>query len=682
MKKGATLSVPKNGKSLKLSVSKSSTKSHSMSPSPGITISDDHGEDQLLRQMQVQSEMDRMARQIDVDQALKAKERRQMEDQQKMLDQLEQIKEEIAAAKQRSEREEAERESKHKVVEEERERAQKENERLQAEIAKLRTADEERERERVEKEEALKERAKMKAELEAFRARLEAVEALKEEERDRARIAMERAKEEEDRRKQIEAEKEREIERLRVEEEERKRREAEELAARKAAEDELKRLKEEMEAERVRKEKEEAEAERKRMEEEERRRIAEEMKKEEMKRLEAEKESLRIKAEQEQCIRLRMAMDLEQSAFDQVEAQRFDALRVHEKNAHHIVDVGCTEMDGVNELEIAGTEDRHRLLMNLEFIDEMITRCDRAQEVEWIEQDTDTDEVPVDGDDFHSQSESEEEEDTDSEEPSDSEHGDLTHCDNGNCGRPLIVRKVSSCYQCGDRIVLNQKCVYCPRCDDVQVFLCAECEAVDDGEEHGTDSESTVYSVDESDDMESEEEYEDSDSESDSASTGTPETDGPKQCECADAEYDEITAECLECGKHWYVPGGPSFAVYDIKQHEKCAICHGQNDEEWEEQEALQKAVESLSRWENRAKELYDTKLVDILEDVEVYADFERLSENEQEMIMQVICCLTEMRSICLEYSENYCKQNQWARRLLTVYDGLVAMFAQMEEED
>jgi len=286
----------------------------------------------------------------------------------------------------------------------------------------------------------------------------------------------------------------------------------------------------------------------------------------------------------------------------------------------------------------------------------------------------------VDGHSLHSESE----EETDSEDQFDSEPGDLTHCDNGNCGRPLIVRKVSSCYQCGDRIVLNQKCVYCPRCDDVQVFQCAECEA----EGQRTESESTVYSVDESEDMESEEEYEDSDSESDGDRTSTDSQsesekgNGLKQCECPDAEYDEVTADCLECGSHWYVPGGLSFAVYDIKQHEKCAICHGQFDEEWEEQEAQQNAVESLSRWETRAKELYDTKLVEILKDVEVYADFERLSENEQEMIMQVICCLTEMRSICYEYSENYCLENQWAKRLLAVYDGLVALFAAMESQE
>ena len=221
------------------------------------------------------------------------------------------------------------------------------------------------------------------------------------------------------------------------------------------------------------------------------------------------------------------------------------------------------------------------MTVNLDFIDEMITRCDRAQEVEWIEQDTDSEEeVDIDGDtdleesevndDTDSEEEEEEEEDVDESEDgtpidggTDSEDDIPTHCDNGNCGRPLIVRKESSCYQCGDHIVLEQKCIYCPRCDDVQVFLCVECEERGDLEEdretRGSGTEGTVYSVNESEVIESEEEYEDSDTESG----------------CSEASSD---------GKPWFTADGPVLAVYDIKQHEKCAICNGENDEEWEEQ--------------------------------------------------------------------------------------------------
>ena len=97
------------------------------------------------------------------------------------------------------------------------------------------------------------------------------------------------------------------------------------------------------------------------------------------------------------------------------------------------------------------------------------------------------------------------------------------------------------------------------------------------------------------------------------------------------------------------------------------------------EQEAMQRAVESLSRWDSRAQELYDSKLVDVLVNVDSYADFEGLSASEQEMIMQVITCLTEMRGICHEYSANYCKENKWANTLLTAYDQIVAMFAAID---
>merc|ERR1719229_293915 len=117
-----------------------------------------------------------------------------------------------------------------------------------------------------------------------------------------------------------------------------------------------------------------------------------------MKRLEAEKESLRIKAEQEECCRLRMVMEHQQKDFDKEEARRREALRIHSERATKMINDGCFAMNSLKTLDIAGDLERDRLAVNLDFIDEMITRCDRAQEVEWIEQDTDSEEeVNIDG---------------------------------------------------------------------------------------------------------------------------------------------------------------------------------------------------------------------------------------------------------------------------------------------
>merc|ERR1719411_1276575 len=85
-------------------------------------------------------------------------------------------------------------------------------------------------------------------------------------------------------------------------------------------------------------------------------------------------------------------MELEQRAHDQREAERVEALRIHAQNAHHLVDAGCAAtVESLRRLNVV-EEDAERLVVDLEFIEEMITRCN----LQWIEQESDAEEL-VDG---------------------------------------------------------------------------------------------------------------------------------------------------------------------------------------------------------------------------------------------------------------------------------------------
>jgi len=319
------------------------------------------------------------------------------------------------------------------------------------------------ERERAERDQALRENERLRAEIE----RLEAADAERAEQQKLLRERMETAFSE---KKEAVAQKKEAEDRLATAialKKEAEDRATAAIAEKKEADDRAEAVSAEKEREIVRL----------RGEEEERRRhqMATE---DELKRLLSAMEAERVRSEQRECVLLRRAMDLEQRRHDELEA----AANVRSLRARRLIDSEC-----IAPLETIGAISNgpqiERLSGDLRFVDELIARCDRADRTESDEQ-------------------------SESERESYGEIDGPTHC--GNCGRPLIRRRATICDQCGDRLSNDRQCVYCPRCDDVELFLCSECDE---------------------------------------------------------------ESECMECGGPSFFEDAPLPAVYDEASHRECVLC-------------------------------------------------------------------------------------------------------------